>query len=144
MLQACGESGTEPWHRAEFAAEFTADRTDVKSFEAYRSLEDDVFAELTEEVYAQVDTGPGFEFVRFSAGSAADPRSRVPDWNRTFELIPAAPASGVLLLHGLTDSPYSLRALGRTLHAAGHHVLGLRLPGHGTAPSALLGVVHPA
>ncbi|MGI9432003.1 MAG: alpha/beta hydrolase, partial [Myxococcota bacterium] len=138
LLQGCGESGTEPWHHAELAAEFTADRTDVASFGAYRSLEDDVFAELTEEVYAKVATGPGFEFARFSAGSAADPRGREPDWNRTFELTSAAAESGVLLLHGLTDSPYSLRAVGQSLHAAGHHVLGLRLPGHGTAPSALL------
>ena len=45
---------------------------------------------------------------------------------------------GVLLLHGLTDSPYSLRALALTLNAHGYRVLGLRLPGHGTAPSGLV------
>ena len=47
------------------------------------------------------------------------------------------PRGGILLLHGLTDSPYSLRALGTTLHELGYHVVGLRLPGHGTAPSGL-------
>lgn len=137
-LQACGDPGIEPWHSEELAAEFDADRSDVASFEAYRALEDEVFEQPAEDVYAKVGTGPDFDFVRYSPGSESDPRSRVPDWNRSFELTSAAPAGGVLLLHGLTDSPYSLRALGQTLHAAGHHVLGLRLPGHGTAPSALL------
>jgi alpha-beta hydrolase superfamily lysophospholipase len=41
------------------------------------------------------------------------------------------------LLHGMSDSPYSLRALGETLNRVGFHVIGLRLPGHGTAPSGL-------
>ena len=47
------------------------------------------------------------------------------------------PRGAVLLLHGMTDSPYSLRAIGMVLHEAGFHVLGLRLPGHGTAPAEL-------
>ena len=47
------------------------------------------------------------------------------------------PVGGLLLLHGLTDSPYSLRALGQKLNEQGFWVVGLRLPGHGTAPSAL-------
>jgi alpha-beta hydrolase superfamily lysophospholipase len=38
----------------------------------------------------------------------------------------------------MSDSPYSLRNLGRRLHSAGAWVIGLRLPGHGTAPSGLL------
>ena len=40
-------------------------------------------------------------------------------------------------MHGYSDSPYSLRSLGEALHAQGGQVLGLRLPGHGTAPSGL-------
>jgi pimeloyl-ACP methyl ester carboxylesterase len=40
----------------------------------------------------------------------------------------------------MSDSPYSLRALGEHLHARGYRVVGLRLPGHGTAPSGLLRV----
>jgi esterase/lipase len=35
----------------------------------------------------------------------------------------------------MSDSPYSLRALGETLNQRGYWVIGLRLPGHGTAPS---------
>jgi esterase/lipase len=50
------------------------------------------------------------------------------------------PIGGVLLLHGLSDSPYSLRALGKRLHAEGYTVVWLRIPGHGTSPSALADV----
>lgn len=46
-------------------------------------------------------------------------------------------AGAALLLHGLTDSPYSLRQVGEILHQQGFYVLGLRLPGHGTIPNAL-------
>ena len=41
------------------------------------------------------------------------------------------------MLHGMSDSPYSLRALAERLHAEGLYVVGLRYPGHGTAPASL-------
>lgn len=44
------------------------------------------------------------------------------------------PASAVLLIHGFLSSPAEVRSLGKRLHAAGHHVLGVRLQGHGTSP----------
>jgi pimeloyl-ACP methyl ester carboxylesterase len=40
----------------------------------------------------------------------------------------------------MSDSPYSLKSIGEALHADGLTVLGLRLPGHGTAPSGLLDI----
>ncbi len=43
-------------------------------------------------------------------------------------------ASAVLLIHGFMSSPAEMRGLGERLHAAGHHVLGVRLKGHGTSP----------
>jgi esterase/lipase len=44
------------------------------------------------------------------------------------------PADAVLLIHGFLSSPAELKSLGERLHAAGHHVLGVRLKGHGTSP----------
>jgi alpha-beta hydrolase superfamily lysophospholipase len=121
--------------------EFTAAKAaEVRTFEGYRRLEERLFAELDRKVIAPTPTGPTHALVRYSRGSAADPRKQPADWNRSFEL-PAAPASGgVLLLHGMSDSPYSMRALGESLHRRGFWVVGLRLPGHGTAPSGLLEV----
>lgn len=41
----------------------------------------------------------------------------------------------------MSDSPYSLRALGLQLQREGYHVIGLRAPGHGTAPSGLRKII---
>ena len=43
-------------------------------------------------------------------------------------------AAAVLLIHGFLAGPAEMRSLGDRLHAQGHHVLGVRLKGHGTSP----------
>ena len=58
-------------------------------------------------------------------------------YNRSFRLTPAAPVGGALLVHGLTDSPYSVRAVAEVLYRSGFEVTVLRLPGHGTLPSMM-------
>ncbi len=40
-------------------------------------------------------------------------------------------------MHGLTDSPYSVKAVAEVYRGAGFHALCLRMPGHGTVPGAL-------
>ncbi|MFO1152085.1 MAG: alpha/beta hydrolase [Rhodospirillales bacterium] len=129
-----------PWHTEMLTAEFTAKSSDVRTFADYQRLEDRLFQQLDEKVYAQTATGPEQALVRYSRGSAADPNRREPDWNRSYELPATAPRGGVLLLHGMSDSPYSLRAIGKALNEHGYWVLGLRMPGHGTAPSGMLTV----
>jgi predicted alpha/beta-fold hydrolase len=138
LLTAAPSEPLQLWHTVTLREEFTADQAaEIRSFEDYRRLEDRLFEELQEQVYAHVQTGPANALVRYSAGSAADPSRHDPAWNRSFEL-PATPASGaVLLLHGMSDSPYSLRALGEDLQRQGYWVLGLRMPGHGTVPSGM-------
>jgi len=141
FLSGCGDQPLQPWHTEALTAEFTAARAaEIRSFEGYRRLEDRLFAELDEKVVAATPTGPAYALVRYSRGSAADPEKQDANWNRSFELPVEAPAGGVLLLHGMSDSPYSLRVLGRRLNQRGYWVIGLRLPGHGTAPSGLLDV----
>jgi alpha-beta hydrolase superfamily lysophospholipase len=54
--------------------------------------------------------------------------------------VPAQIEGGVLLIHGLTDSPYSMKSLAEIFYAANFYVLSLRMPGHGTIPAALNGV----
>jgi len=137
-IQGCNGPVLKPWHTEPLDAEFTADKAEgVARFEDYLRLEDAVFEQLDSEVYALTPTGPEHALERYSTGSAADPQLRQLNWNRSFELTADEPAGGVLLLHGMSDSPYSLRALGETLNQRGYQVLGLRLPGHGTAPSGL-------
>ena len=60
------------------------------------------------------------------------------DWNRSFVLEPAGPIIGAaVFLHGLTDSPYSLRHIAQRYRDLGYLALAIRLPGHGTVPGAL-------
>lgn len=127
----------EPWHRAELTAEFTAD-TELASLDDYRALEQRLFEQLEREVYGQTGPAAPWELNRYKRGSPSDPARWPRDWNRTFELPRDDPRAVALLLHGLSDSPYSLRAPGQSLHTAGVHVVGLRIPGHGTAPSGLV------
>ena len=137
LLQGCA-TPLQPWHNERLSEEFTAaDASRVSSLQDYLELEDRLFAQLDDKVYAVTGSGPSYELLRYSDGGAADPRQFSPDWNRSFELRADSPVGGVLLLHGMSDSPYSLRAIGQALHARGYQVLGLRLPGHGTAPSGL-------
>ena len=131
----------KPWHTVNLGAEFrAADAATVKTLDDYRRLEDRLFAQLVERVYGAVGDADRRALNRYSAGSLSDPLPYGPNWNRTFELVPDRPVGGAVLLHGLSDSPYSMRALAELLYARGYWVVGLRLPGHGTAPSGLLHV----
>ncbi len=47
---------------------------------------------------------------------------------------------GVLLTHGLTDSPYAMRHLAAFFQQNGFRVMAILLPGHGTQPGDLLDV----
>ncbi|MDH5171748.1 MAG: alpha/beta hydrolase, partial [Gammaproteobacteria bacterium] len=125
------------WHTADLDEEFTA-ASGLTDFSQYLALEDRLFEQLDRLVYAEVPVGPENAINRYSRGSLADPGRWPVNWNRSFELGQEQPRAGVLLLHGLSDSPYSMRALGESLHGSGAMVLGLRIPGHGTAPSGLV------
>lgn len=127
------------WHEVGLDAEFTANRP-VKSFTDYLTLEKQVFAQLDELILERVPDKARNTINRFNRGSLSDPSRWSPNWNRTFEFASDIPQAGVLLLHGMSDSPYSLRQLGLRLREAGAWVIGLRLPGHGTAPSGLVQV----
>lgn len=129
-----------PWHSVALA-DFTAGQeAQVATLADYRKLEDRLFVDLESRVYRPA-TGEPELFNRYRKNSRSDPTVWPQNWNRTFHLPPAADAplrGAVLLLHGLTDSPYSMRSTGEHLAARGFEVVGLRLPGHGTAPSGLL------
>jgi len=126
------------WHMVILENEFRArDATPKSTFQDYIDLEDQLFRELHEKVYKRVEVTDDLSLCRYRTGGTQDPAAWEHNWNRTFELIPKNIQGGALLMHGLTDSPYSLRRIGEILYARGFYVLGLRLPGHGTVPGAL-------
>lgn len=124
------------WHTVELDEEFTVD-SEIATFADYLALEDRLFAQLDTLVYSPKSDDPAKWIDRYSKQSYSDATSWETNWNRTFELKQESPEFGVLLLHGLSDAPYSLRRIGEELHAGGAYVVGLRIPGHGTAPAAL-------
>ena len=69
--------------------------------------------------------------------------------NAPFELLPLGDFQkgrtkpfrrGVLLTHGMLDSPYHMRHLAACFQRQGFRVMAVLLPGHGTRPGDLLGV----
>ena len=74
---------------------------------------------------------------RYFDGSPIYPGKFATDWNRSYILEPdGAPVGAVVLLHGLTDSPYSLRHIARRYREHGYVAVAIRLPAHGTVPAA--------
>ncbi|WP_259337931.1 carboxylesterase [Colwellia sp. RSH04] len=59
-----------------------------------------------------------------------------------FELTQPDAKKAVLLIHGLTDSPYSFHDLAQFFYQQGFTVRTLLLPGHGTAPAQLQDVSY--
>lgn len=82
------------------------------------------------------------------AHSAATDPEKIVEGNAPFDLKPPAGFAGqqktfrrgMLLIHGLSDSPYSMRALAGFFQQNGFRVMAILLPGHGTQPGDLLDV----
>jgi len=126
----------EIWHQADLPSEYRAD-DELATFQEYLALEETLFAELAAEVTDPLPPSPANIINRYARDSISSPERWAQDWNRSYELKIPEPVAGVLMLHGMSDSPYSLRALAERLHAQGLYVVGLRYPGHGTAPASL-------
>jgi alpha-beta hydrolase superfamily lysophospholipase len=127
------------WHRQAPASEFrAADARPGYTFDDYLKQEAEVFKQLDALVAGPWKAEAVGKFDRFRAGSVCNPANTLErNWNRSFVLKAAKPIGGVLLVHGLSDAPYSLRALAERLQGEGYTVVGLRVPGHGTCPRAL-------
>jgi alpha-beta hydrolase superfamily lysophospholipase len=135
----------QPWHTTKLEEEFSASAHRDLDFAGYLRREQLLFDELRRVTtgWGRDTQGNGEEAYVHSRFNAAAPLNRLADeatHNRTQRLTPPAPVGQALLLHGLTDSPHSMRALADTLLARGFEVTLLRLPGHGTMPSMLVGV----
>jgi len=129
----------DAWHTIDLEGEFTG-TFKTRDFESYLAMEEQLFVQLGKQVLDRIDPQDRLRINRYHRGSLSDPERWPRNWNRTFELEFPNPKMSVLLLHGMSDSPYSLRSIGQRLHQTGAHVIGLRLPGHGTAPSGLVTV----
>ncbi|RPI61045.1 MAG: alpha/beta fold hydrolase, partial [Lysobacterales bacterium] len=129
------------WHKIVLREEAgRAHPAAFESFDAYLRQEERLFAELRERIYAgqEADT---FSLGRYNPRSVVAELALDTSYNRSYELVPPGePRGAVLLMHGLSDSPYSMRGIAEVFQSRGYYVVALRLPGHGTVPSGLLDV----
>jgi alpha-beta hydrolase superfamily lysophospholipase len=130
----------QPWHHLVTALELrAADIESTTTLDDYLQREEAVFREVRERVEAPVTAGADPVIPnRYVTGSRSHWSRLGKDWNRTQILDAPEPRGGALLIHGLTDSPYSMRALAARLNARGYYTLSLRMQGHGTVPGGLV------
>jgi acetyl esterase/lipase len=152
----------QPWHTELLRNEFDADKHRDLDFAGYQRLEQRLFDELQAKTaqWARDGIDPAcpkpaqppvpaapedcasladeaFRTSRFNSSGWVQRLVAGAPYNRSFRITPDKVAGHALLVHGLTDSPYSMRAMASALHARGIDVTVLRLPGHGTLPSMM-------
>lgn len=125
------------WHTTILQNEFHT-QSNVKDFDAYIALEKKLFKELDREIYDKVPDIEKNRINRYTRNSISDPKRWKRAYNRSYELPVKNPKMGVLLLHGMSDSPYSLHTQAEYLQKEGIWVVVMRMPGHGTIPSGLI------
>ena len=127
----------EPWHTF-VPQELTADELAKADWAAYVAAENAIFEQVTAEVTRKLPEGERVPYNRYYAESPVYPPRLSRDWNRSYVMEPDGPPRGAaVFLHGLTDSPYSLRHIARRYRELGYVAIAIRLPGHGTVPAGL-------
>ncbi|WP_418358663.1 alpha/beta hydrolase [Shewanella basaltis] len=126
------------WHTTYLSNDYHQ-QSGLANFEQYLALEDKLFAEVDRKIYRKYQPKVASPLNRYERHSLSDPALWQQNWNRSFEWKNPQAEFGLLLLHGMSDSPYVIK------HIAEHyqhqaHIIGLRLPGHGTIPSGLTNI----
>lgn len=121
--------------------EMDADEIDSANWNDYLKRENALFDDVRRNVTDKLDVQQQTELNRYYANSPIYPDSFPTNWNRSYIMMPdGKPKGAVVLLHGLTDTPYSLRHVADNYRQHGFIAIGIRLPGHGTVPAGLTDV----
>jgi alpha-beta hydrolase superfamily lysophospholipase len=130
----------EPWHTV-VPPELGRTELDRATWADWMAAEDRVFRAVAKDVTGSLPEIDRVPSNRYFAGSPVNPASFATDWNRSFLLEPRGEARGVVvLLHGLTDAPFSMRHIAKLYREHGFVAIAVRLPGHGTVPAGLTDV----
>ncbi|SCK60531.1 Lysophospholipase, alpha-beta hydrolase superfamily [Variovorax sp. HW608] len=126
-----------PWH-THAPHELSREALRSADWAAYLAAENTAFAQVRSEVTDKLPSEARIPINRYFEGSPMYPGHFKQDWNRSYVLEPEGRPRGVaVLLHGLTDSPYSLRHVAALYRDHGFVAIGIRMPGHGTVPAGL-------
>jgi alpha-beta hydrolase superfamily lysophospholipase len=136
-VQAWRDPALAPWHRFK-PDDAVAREIDAMDWPAWMAREDAVFAEVEAEVTAKLPERYRTPENRYFSGSPLHPANFPVDWNRSFVMEPeGTPRGAAVMVHGLTDAPFSMRHLAELWRDAGFLVVVPRMPGHGTTPGGL-------
>ena len=103
----------QPWHTF-VPVELRADELDAADWPGYVAQEQEIFDSVRANVTQVLEPDARVPYNRYFDGSPVFPPKFAHDWNRSYVIEPAsAPRGAVVLLPGLTDSPYSLRHIAR-------------------------------
>ena len=118
--------------------DLTAREIEKLEWDGYLEAENALFEHVRDKLAKNLKPEQRIASNRYFDGSPIYPANFKVDWNRSYIMEPAgAPVGAVVLLHGLTDSPYSLRHIARRYAQDGYFAIAIRLPAHGTVPGAL-------
>jgi len=121
--------------------ELNAKELDRADWQAYLAAENELFDRVRVEVSERLPPDDRIPVNRYFEGSPVYPAHFARDWNRSYVLEPEGrPVGAVVLLHGLTDAPYSQRHVAQAYRDRGFVAVVIRLPAHGTVPGALTDV----
>jgi alpha-beta hydrolase superfamily lysophospholipase len=139
-FRVLGGPPLQPWHTF-VPQELKADQLDAADWARFLAQEDEIMASVRAEVSQKLAPEQRVPINRYFEASPVYPARFAHDWNRSYVMEPdGKPVGVVVLLHGLTDSPYSLRHIARRYRDQGYVAIGIRLPAHGTVPAGLTDV----
>ncbi|MBT8078390.1 MAG: alpha/beta fold hydrolase [Gammaproteobacteria bacterium] len=125
-------------HRVFFDSEFSAADEPTTDWARYLDIEQALQAELSSKIPGDQRAANALD--RYWPGGVTWPGKFDGNWNHSFELQVPQPRGYAVLLHGLSDSPYTMLSTAQSLAGSGYGVIVPRMPGHGFAVSGLLQV----
>jgi alpha-beta hydrolase superfamily lysophospholipase len=127
-----------PWHTY-VPQELSVAEMDASDWDGYLRHEQKIFDDVRTAVTQKLKPDESVPLNRYFAGSPIYPGRFAQDFNRSYILMPTGtPVGAAVLLHGLTDSPYSQRHIARYYRDHGFVAIVIRMPGHGTVPAGLV------
>jgi esterase/lipase len=126
--------GLRDEHRIEFENEYSVNMESATNWSDYLEID----ARLAEEVKNKIHRDANLILVdRYTEDSEANPNHYPTNWNHSYVLKPDIVNGAAVLLHGLTDSPYSVRNTAELFRDNGFIAYAPRMPGHGFAVGGL-------
>jgi len=122
-------------HRITLEQEYDSERDGDVNWSEYLELESELTVELARKINSSSYSS---RIDRHVQNSPANPNNFDRNWNHSYVLKPLRAVSGAaVLLHGLSDSPYSVRTTAELFSNKGFIAYAPRMPGHGFAVGSL-------